>query len=147
MYVALTHTHSSMRYLVLGLLLLVVVRSAIRWMGKNEFTPTDRKFSLVLLIVTHIQFVLGLVLYFVSPFVQFGAAAMKEPTTRYWTVEHITGMLLAVILITIAYSTVKRMKDAVPRHRRLFIFNAAALALILVMIQLSGRGFFSVPGQ
>ncbi len=137
MYTGLLHTHSSIRYLVLLLLIVVIIKSLIGLLNKKPFEKADNMLSLFLLIFTHIQFLAGLALYFVSPFVQFGGQTMSDKVTRYWTVEHITGMLIAVVLITIARSTSKRMSDPVAKHKRLFIFNTIAL-IIIIAVALQG---------
>jgi hypothetical protein len=139
MYAGLFHAHSGLRYIVLVLLLVVIVKSLTGFTGNKPFQSIDNKLSLWLLISTHIQFVVGLVLYFVSPFVQFNAETMKDASTRYWTVEHLVGMLAAVALITVARSTSKKMSDDTAKHKRLFMFNSIALAAIVVTIALSGR--------
>lgn len=138
MYTGLLHTHSSIRYLVLLLLIAVIIKSLIGLMNKKPFEKADNMLSLFLLIFTHIQFLAGLALYFVSPFVQFGGQTMSDKVTRYWTVEHITGMLIAVVLITIARSTSKRMSDPVAKHKRLFIFNTIALIIIIAVVLQGG---------
>src|ERR1041384_7302192 len=98
MYKGLLHTHSSMRYIVLLMLLIVIIKSLLGVVNKKPFVKQDNTLSLILLIVTHIQFAAGLILYFVSDAVQFGPGAMGD--YRYWTVEHIFGMTIAVALIT-----------------------------------------------
>ena len=138
------HSHSYLRYAVLVLLIIVVITSLLGWLSKNPYTGTDNKLSLSLLIATHLQFVLGLILYFVSPFVQFNSSTMKEATTRYWTVEHLTMMIIAVALITAARSTSKKMTVDLAKHKRLFIFNAIALFIIMVGITFSGRGIINL---
>ncbi|HYG19093.1 MAG TPA: cytochrome B [Ohtaekwangia sp.] len=138
MYTGLLHTHSSLRYLVLIMLLVVIAKSLLGILGRKPFEKIDNTLSLILLIVTHIQFLTGLILYFVSPAVRFGPGAMTD--YRYWTVEHIFGMAIAVVLITVARSTSKRMTDAQSKHTRLFILNTVALLIIIGTIYLSGRG-------
>ena len=66
---------------------------------------------------------------------------MKDPTARYWLVEHNTAMIIAIVLITLGRSTSKKMTDSQSKHRRMFIFNLIALAIILIAISMSGRGF------
>lgn len=139
MYTGLLHTHSSVRYLVLLLLIAVIVKSLLGFTGKKPFVKADNMLSLFLLIFTHIQFLAGLLLYFVSPFVKFGPDTMSDKFTRYWTVEHIFGMLIAVVLITVARSTSKRMTDDTAKHKRLFILNTVALVIIVAVILISGR--------
>ena len=141
MYEFLLKTHSGLRYLVLLMLLVVIVNSLIGLTSKKTFGKTDNLLSLVLLITTHIQFLAGLVLYFVSPRVVFNDQTMQGDF-RYWTIEHSTIMIIAVALITIARSTSKKLSDPVAKHRRLFLLNTVALAIILVAIVMSGRKLF-----
>jgi len=110
------------------------------WLGKKPYTNTNNKLSLFLLIATHLQFLLGLTLYFVSPAVQFNSSTMKEASIRYWTVEHISMMIIGVALITVARNTAKKMTVDESKHKRLFIFNSIALLIILASIAMSGRG-------
>lgn len=140
MYTGLFHTHSFLRYAVLILLVIVVVTSVMGWINKKSYTETDNKLSLYLFIATHLQLLVGLILYTQSSWVQFGKLAMKLKEVRYWTVEHISIMLIAIILITVARITTKKMSSAESKHKRMFIFNTIALALILTGIAMSGRG-------
>ena len=139
MYNGLLHAHSGLRYLVLLGLLVIIVTSLMGWMNRKPYTPTDNKLSLIVFIVTHTQLLVGLILYFVSPFVRFGETTMSDKTTRYWSVEHIFGMLVAIVLITLARSTSKRMSDDNARHKRMFIFNFVALIVIVAIILISDR--------
>jgi hypothetical protein len=105
LYKILLMTHSGTRYLVLLFLVVVIVKSLLGFAGKKPFGKADNLLSLFLLIFTHIQALSGLILYFVSPWVKFDSTTMSDRLTRYWTVEHIFAMLIAVVLITVARST------------------------------------------
>lgn len=140
MYTGLFHSHSFLRYAVLILLCIVVITALRGWRRKKPYSSTDNKLSLYLFIATHLQLLVGLILYFVSPNVQFNSATMKEATIRYWTVEHSFIMLLAVALITMARITSKKMSSDEAKHKRMFIFNLIALIFILTAIVMSGRG-------
>lgn len=145
MHPLLLITHSILRYFVLLFLLTVIVRSLMGWLSKNEYSATDTKLGTWLMILTHTQFVVGLLLYFVSPLVIFSGASMKDPIARYWLVEHVTMMLIAVVLITVGRATAKRLSDNVAKHKRMFIFNAIALVVIVVAIaSFKDRGFFNL---
>ncbi|MDH4059147.1 MAG: cytochrome B [Cyclobacteriaceae bacterium] len=143
MYTGLLHTHSLLRYFVLIMLVLVVVTSLQKWLGKKPYSGLDDKLGLYLFIFTHFQLLVGLILYFKSDLVQFNSSTMKSADLRYWAVEHITMMLIAIVLITMARITSKKLSDPVAKHRRMFVFNALALVLILVSIYMSGRGIIS----
>jgi cation transport ATPase len=145
MYIGLTHLHSTFRYIVLILLLVVVIKSLLGWLNKSKFESLDNKLSLWLLIATHLQLLGGLLLYFVSPRVQFNTSTMKEADTRYWTVEHFTMMILAIVLITVARISHKKLASDEAKHKRLFMLNLVALAIIVAAILHSGRGLL-IPG-
>ena len=146
MYTGLLHTHSLLRYLVLIFLLAVIVNSFLGFSNKKTFGKMDNMLGLTLFSVTHTQFLVGVLLFFVSPFVQFNGGAMKDPSLRYWTTEHNLIMLIAITMITLARITAKKMSDDTVKHKRMLIYNSIALVLILVAIAMSKRGFFSMPG-
>jgi hypothetical protein len=137
--------HSVLRYFVLLFLLTVIVRSLMGWLNKSEYSTTDTKLGTWLMILTHTQFLMGLGLYVISPIVIFSGASMKDSVARYWLVEHLIMMLIAIALITVGRATAKRMSDSVAKHKRMFIFNAIALIIIVVAIaSFKDRGFFTV---
>lgn len=140
MYNIFLQSHSYIRYFILICLVAVIVKSLIGWLNNKPYTAFDNKVGLYLLIFTHLQLIAGLVLYFISPFVKFGSETMKDKITRFWTVEHITAMLIVIVLITIARSTSKRMPTDQARHKRLAIFNLIALIIIVGTLAMSGRG-------
>lgn len=142
MYTGLLHTHSVLRYFVLILLIAVIIQSLLGLVNRKPYTAMDNRVGLFLFIATHTQLLVGIILFFVSPAVQFSGAAMKDASTRYWLVEHNTAMLIAIVLITLARTTSKKMAGAQAKHKRMFIFNLIALAIILITISLSGRGIF-----
>ncbi|MBA4058148.1 MAG: cytochrome b [Marivirga sp.] len=139
MYTGLFHTHSLLRYFILIALVVVIVKAVLGLINKQPYGKWDNKLGLYLFIFTHMQLLIGLILYFVSPFVKFGSETMSDKTTRYWTVEHIMAMLIAVVLITLARTTSKRMTDDAAKHKRMLIFNSLALIIIIATIMMSGR--------
>ena len=145
MYTTLLQTHSLLRYFVLIFLLVVIVNSFLGFSNKKAFGKVDNMLGLTLFSLTHTQLLIGILLYFLSPFVQFGGAAMKDSTLRYWTVEHNLMMVIAITMITLARITAKKMSEATAKHKRMLIYNSIALVFILVAIAMSKRGFFSMP--
>lgn len=143
MYGTFLLLHSSVRYIVLILVIILIVRSLMGWMNKSEFTGTDNKISLFTLIATHTQFLLGLILYFVSPFVVFSGE--RDRMSTYWTFEHISMMIVAIALITAGRNTMKKLADGPSKHKRLFIFNTIAAVIVIAAIAMSKRGFFGLP--
>ncbi|MEQ8302567.1 MAG: cytochrome B [Cyclobacteriaceae bacterium] len=140
MYTGLIHTHSTLRYAVLALLIVVIAKSLVGLLNNKPYEIIDGKLTLWLMIATHVQLLVGLVLFFVSPLVQFSGETMKDSVLRYWTVEHSFMMLIAIVLITMARTTTKKLTDDKLKHKRVLILTSIALVLIVVAIVMSGRG-------
>jgi hypothetical protein len=132
MYDGLKHAHSGLRYLVLALLLLAIFRGLAGWFGKKPFSEGDRKIFIFSLASVHVQFILGLILYFISPLVNF--SNLSDKITRFYTVEHISMMTLAVILITVGYSTGKRGKTDLVKFKNTTVLYIIGLLMILSSI-------------
>jgi hypothetical protein len=144
MYQGILSLHSIVRYFILVMLIVVIVQSLLGMVNKKQYGSMDNRLGLFLFILTHTQLLLGIILYFISPAVQFSGAAMKEASTRYWLVEHNTAMIIAIILISVARISSKKLANDADKHRRMFILNSIALAIILVTIWLSGRGIIGM---
>ena len=136
--------HSGFRYIVLLLLLIAIIRAWADWLGKKPYSEGNRKLNLFTLISVHTQLLIGFVLYFLSPFVQFGSQTMKDHSTRYWTVEHLTAMIIAIILITIGHSRSKKAVLPEGKHKAIAIFYTLGLVIVVVTIILSGRGVLTM---
>jgi len=142
MYNGLLLTHSLLRYFVLIALVVVIGKALLGLVNKQPYGKWDNMLGLYLFIFTHMQLLIGFILYFVSPFVKFGSETMGDKTTRYWTVEHVTAMLIAIVLITMARTTSKRMTSDIAKHKRMLTFNVIALLIVVGTIVMSGRGLF-----
>ena len=149
MHTGLVHLHSALRYFVLLLLIAAIAKAFAGWFGKKEFTTGDDKIGLFLMIGAHIQLLIGLWLYFISPWVQFDdmKVTMGNEISRFWAVEHALGMLIAIALITIGRVRTKKATDSVVKHKRSAIAYLIALILIVASIpwpfrELLGRGWF-----
>ena len=67
MYETVQILHSYWAYLVLLILSLATFNALIKLLGKKEYKNNDLRISLFAVIVSHVQLLIGLVLYFVSP--------------------------------------------------------------------------------
>src|ERR1700759_3101576 len=114
--------HSGFRYIVFVLVLLAIIQSLLGWLGKKPYTELNRKINLFALISAHTQLLIGIVLYFLSPNVQFNSETMKNETTRYFTVEHWVMMIIAIVLITIGHSKSKKIVLPEAKHKTIAIF-------------------------
>lgn len=138
MYTGLKHLHSYLPYILLLLLVMALVKSFIAYRSNQAHTESHRKSGLFLLIVSHIQFLIGLVLYFVSPMSKAGLSdmggAMKDSTLRLYTIEHPLMMIIAIVFITMAYSKSKKDIADSLKHKVKWLYYLIALVLILSRI-------------
>lgn len=126
----LKHAHSGLRWVALFLLIAAI---ATAWQTMKSGRQAG-KLPLFALITAHVQLLLGLVLYFTSPHVQFVEGFMKDTVLRFYSVEHITIMLLAIAAITVGYSRAKRQTSEAGKAKVIFRFYTIALVLILLGI-------------
>ncbi len=133
MYVGIKHLHSFMGYVVLLGILFSIIYALVSYF-KNK--PYNKKIAAIGLGVTHFQIVMGLILYFISPWgmKSLNGAAMKDALLRLFTVEHPLIMILATVLITIGFSKAKRLKDDKVQNRTILVFYSIGLILILSRI-------------
>lgn len=134
MTTGIKHLHSFLPYLFLGLLIISILVFIIKLASKKDFSPGDKKLALFTLILGHLQALIGIVLYILSPIIKNAFAnsseIMSNETFRFYVVEHALTMIIAVVLITIGYSKSKKVEDS-KKFKLLTIFNSIALILIL----------------
>ncbi len=123
--------HSGFRYVLFVLLLFAIIQSLIGWLGKRPYSEGNRKVNMFAMISVDTQLLIGIVLYFLSPFVQFTKAGMQDNTTRYFTVEHWVMMLIAIALIHIGHSKSKRAISPEKKHKTIAIFYIIAFLVII----------------
>ena len=134
MHTGLLHLHNLLRYIIVILLIVTIIKSFVGWIGRKEYERIDNKLSLFLLIGAHLQLLVGLVLYFTSPLVVSFSAAMKEPILRFWAVEHMAAMILGIAIITLGRIMAKKASSDVIKFRRQAIFFLLAMILIFSAI-------------
>ncbi len=139
MYNTVLVFHNIVRWVVLIGGVLAAGKAIMGWQGKKAWTPLDNQFGMIFTISMDVQLLLGLLLYFVlSPitttaFSDFGAA-MADSNVRFFVVEHIFAMVLAVALAHIGRSRAKKAADAVSKHKTAAIFFTLALIVVLAAI-------------
>jgi len=146
MYNIVKSAHSGWRYIVLILLVIAVINALSGWLGNKTYTEGNRKLNVFTLISVHIQLLIGLVLFALSPLTKL---PMSTAIGRYFKAEHTSMMIIAIILITIGNAKSKKITEAVAKHRTIAVFFGLALILIMVAILLlvkdvPGRSFFGV---
>lgn len=139
MYNTVKILHSYWAYLVLLILILAILNSIIKRMGKKEYGAKDFRIALFALIVSHIQLLIGFVLYFISPrfslFSESGMGeVMKNSVDRLYLIEHPLVNILAIVFITIGYSKHKKKRISLAKFNTLSIYYIIALVLLLSRI-------------
>lgn len=136
MYNGLVHAHSGLRYLIVLGFLWVIFQFLFT---KNRgFSGSAKKGFIITLALTHTQMIIGLILYFISPksslIMENFSLAMQNNLTRFFGLEHILGMLIAIAIITIGYSKAKRNTDLQQAHKNAFRMYLVAFIIIFINI-------------
>ena len=131
--------HSLLRWAVLLTGLVAWFRSIAGATAKRPWGPKDELWGLLFTVTLDLQFLVGLALYiFISPITKAAfqnfSVVMSEPIYRYWAVEHIAGMLIAIALAHVGRVRVRKATGDVRRHRLVMIFFGLALVIIVSSI-------------
>lgn len=130
-YSFVQHLHSGFRYIVLVLFIYAIISAFIGWLGNRPYSNGNRLTNLFAMISAHTQLLIGIVLYFLSPLVAFNSTTMKDPVTRYFTVEHWVMMVIAIAIITVGHSKSKKLTVPQDKHKIIALFYTLALLIII----------------
>lgn len=142
-YRVITELHSYWAYLVLLILLLATINALVKYITKKPFGAKDMRISLFTLIVTHLQLLIGILLYVTHPGNGLGALTnpelsmgdiMKSSELRLFTIEHPLIMIIVVALVTIGYSKHKKQLTSKGKFAKLALFYTLALIFALSRI-------------
>jgi hypothetical protein len=140
MQTGLVHLHNLLRWIVLVLLLLSVLKAFAGWSGKKVLSAGDKKIWLFTMISAHTMLLIGLVQLFfgrygiISVGAPEGVSVMKDAFYRFYWVEHPVGMILSIVLITLGRGMAKKAVTDEVKYRKVFIFFLLALVIILAVI-------------
>lgn len=130
--------HNLFRWLILLFGLWSVLNAITGLTVRRVYSIKDNRSNLLFMIFFDIQLLLGLILYFVNPwFKQLTTntkEVMKDPVLRFFSVEHTLMMIVALILVHIGRSAVKRAETDRQKHKKALIYFGIALLLILIAI-------------
>lgn len=132
-----TVLHSLLRWAVLLFGVLTVLNALTGFIKKRAYTESDNKSNLFFMISCDIQLLLGLILYFSNGWfdrLKNFSQIKSDPALRFFSMEHMSMMLLAWILVHIGRATVKKASTDAAKHKKMLIFFGLALVLILASI-------------
>ena len=123
--------HSYWSYLVLIILILAVINTIIGLSSKKDFGNKDLRIGLFTLILSHIQLLIGLLLYFGNGYAsQISGDTLGNNDLRFVIIEHPMTMVLAIVLITVGWSKHKKKTESSAKFKTFAIFYGIALLLV-----------------
>lgn len=127
--------HNVLRWVVIVAAVAAITGAWHGVITEREYTAGDKIRTVAYVASMHLQLLLGLILYVQSSTVQEAfadmGAAMGDTELRYFAVEHISMMVLAVIFVQLGSSLSKRAEDDADKHKKGAIFFTIGLVLVL----------------
>ena len=156
MQTGLVHLHSLLRWVILILLLISIVKAYTGWKSGKPVQDGDRRIWLFTMIASHLTLLLGLYQWLigrygiVSMHLPEGGVAPDSKFLRFYQIEHPSMMIIAILLITRAYTLSKKPWTEGLAYKKVFQYLLVALLIILLMIpwpfrEVIGRPWF--PGM
>ena len=151
MYQILLSFHSLWRWLVVLSLIFAIYRTYVGWFTGKPFLKFDNNVRHITATIAHVQLILGLCLYFISPVIDYFLDHYKEAVhdreIRFFGMEHSIMMLAAITIITIGSVIAKRKDNDKEKFKALAIWYTIALVIIVTSVPwpfspLVGRPYF-----
>ncbi|TSJ41559.1 cytochrome B [Fluviicola chungangensis] len=130
---ALIHVHSGLRWLALALLFFAIVNAILK-LKSGKYEKSDKMLNLFAMVLLHIQILIGTVLSFLTGKISYAEGWMKNPQYRFFGLEHILLMVIAVTLITIGRKKAERAIDPAKKHKTILIWYVIVLVIIFLAI-------------
>lgn len=138
MYSILKTVHSYWAFFALSILFIAILNALIKIISKKSFNSVDLRISLFGLIFSHIQILIGVILYFISPWfdqwASLGIGVMKNNESRLYLVEHPITNIFAILFITIGWSLHKKQSESSKKFLRIILFYGVGYVLLLSRI-------------
>lgn len=137
--------HNILRWVILGLGILTIVRMVWGWVSQKIWTPFDKKIQMFFVIALDSQLLVGLLLYFVfsditkAAFANFGTA-MNNSILRFFSLEHLAILIPAIFLAHYTSSSVAKESNQHKKFRK-----SALLYTIVMLLIISGIPWASRP--
>jgi hypothetical protein len=149
MYLLVLATHSLIRWFVLVSLMFAIFWGYRGWLLKKPYTKFDDRVRHITATIAHVQLIIGLWLYFISPIVAYFlynfSTAVQNRQVRFFGMEHVTMMLTGIVLITIGSSKAKRKTTNQEKFKTMAIWFTIALLVILSSVPWSFSPLVSRP--
>ena len=139
-YTVFLYIHSWLRWIILLLGIIAIIKAYAGWLGKKPFSKGDNAISGSFMGSLHLNLLIGLILYlFLSPygleaFDRGVGEVMKDAYYRFWAVEHIVVNIIAVVVAQIGRTKSKKALDPIKKHKLAAIFYSVAFILLISRI-------------
>lgn len=141
MYSIVLALHSLVRWFVLVSLIISIFRAYKGWLTNKSFSRFDNSARHWTATIAHIQLVLGLWLYFISPlidyFLHYYKDAVHQKETRFFGMEHSVMMIIAIVIITIGSAKAKRKLTGKEKFKTMAIWFTVALLIFYLQPKLT----------
>lgn len=135
MYQTLLTVHSLVRWISLVLLVYMIIRAYSGWLSSGKFTSGDSSIRKWTITSLHLQLIIGIILYFISPittyFIGHFSQTVGTRSIRFFGMEHVIMMLAAIVIATIGSARSKRRAEDILKFKTLAIWLTISLILIL----------------
>jgi len=138
METGLVHLHNLLRWIILILLVISVVKSYTGWKSGKAFSEGDKKIWLFTMIAGHVTLLIGLYQWLAGRYGLMthvrpeGTSMMKDTFYRFFQLEHPLTMIVAILLITMGHGVAKKHFSDSEKYRKGFQLFLLALVLILL---------------
>ncbi len=135
MYNGLIHAHSGLRWIAL-ILILFAIFNAAKSQTSGKYLKKDKMINLFAMIFLHIQLLIGLGLYFINEKskISYADGWMKDAMFRFFGLEHLVGMLIAIIIVTFGRKKAEKLVGTRDKHRKIMVSYSIAFIFILASI-------------
>ena len=130
MVTGLLHLHSMMRWVILALLVITIIKALIGRSNTSGDFNSQAKLGLFTMISLHIQLLVGIGLLATGHWAEYTVEGLKN----FIMMEHTSMMIIAVILGTLGHSLSKRAEDISAKYKKQLIFFSLSLVIIIAMI-------------
>lgn len=141
--------HSLLRWLLLISLIYTIYTSYRGWFQKRSFSTLDNTLRKCTTILSHIQLLIGVWLYGVSPnmdyFIHNFKDAVHESDIRFFAMDHTVMMLIAIVIVTIGSMKAKRKQADSDKFKSMAVWFSIGLLIILLSIPWPFMPFASRP--
>ncbi len=138
--------HNLLRWAIVVFGIWSLINALTGIFGKRIYTAGDNRSNLLFMIFCDVQLLIGLILYFANSWYA-QLKNMHDSYSRFFSMEHLTMMLLAWVLVHIGRAKVKKATTDAAKHKTALLFFGTAIFLILIAIpwpfrEIVGRPWF-----